>query len=411
MMSDLQRRQFLAGAATFGAVSTTAFAQSGRTATDDQSPRPIRGDKGASIIGPSNPARESQNRDRLAPPTTDHGTIRNLRFSFTDVHNRLEPGGWARQITSREMPIATDLAIVNMRLKAGAVRELHWHNDTEWGYVVKGQMRITAIDQEGHAFQDDITEGNIWNFPAGIPHSLQGLQGDGCEFVLIFDDGDFNEDETFLLTDFLAHIPRDVLAKNFGVPETAFANIPKEQLYIFESELPGQLEGYRVAGAGPVASPYSHKLMSQRPIETRGGRVRIVDSTNFAATTTISAALVEVEPGGMRELHWHPNSDELQYHIAGESRMTVFASGATAATFDFQPGDVAYVPRNMGHYIENTGTTPLRYLEVWKSDKFADVSLRQWLAFTPFDLVRAHLKIDKSVVENIPTRKTPVVPV
>jgi Cupin len=95
--------------------------------------------------------RESQNRDRLAPPPTDRGTIRNLRFSFADVHNRLQPGGWARQVTIREMPIANDLAIVNMRLKAGAVRELHWHNETEWGFVLNGQMGITAIDEEGHA--------------------------------------------------------------------------------------------------------------------------------------------------------------------------------------------------------------------------------------------------------------------
>jgi oxalate decarboxylase len=141
------------------------------------------------------------------------------------------------------MPIARELAIVNMRLKAGAVRELHWHNETEWGYVLKGQMRITAIDEEGHAFQDDISEGNIWKFPAGIPHSLQGLQCDGCEFILLFDDGNFNEDETFLLTDFLAHIPMDVLAKNFGVPASAFGNIPKEELYIFESDVPGPARG------------------------------------------------------------------------------------------------------------------------------------------------------------------------
>jgi oxalate decarboxylase len=64
----------------------------------------------------------------------------------------------------------------------------------------------------------------------------------------------------------------------------------------------------------------------------------------------------------------------------------------------------------MGHYIENTGPTKLQFLKLWKTDKFADVSLRQLLAFTPFDLVQAHLMIDRSVLANIPTRKTPVVP-
>ena len=112
----------------------------------------------------------------------------------------------------------------------------------------------------------------------------------------------------------------------------------------------------------------------------------------------------------MRELHWHPNANEAQYYISGQARMTVFAADATAGTFDYQPGDVGFVPRNMGHYIENTGTTKLQFLELWKTDKFADVSLRQWLAFTPYELVQAHLKIDRSVLAKIPTHKTPVVP-
>jgi oxalate decarboxylase len=409
-MSTFQRRDFLTRAAAFAAATTATLVEIRRAEADDKPPQPIRGKEGAPTIGPTNPTREAQNRDRLAPPPTDHGTMPNLRFSFADCHNRLQPGGWARQVTGRELPIAQALNCVNMRLKAGAVREMHWHVPDEWGFVLKGRMRVTAVDQDGHAFQDDINEGNIWNFPGGIPHSLQALEGDGSEFLLVFNDGNFNEDETFLVTDFLAHIPKEVLAKNFGVPESAFANIPKAELYIFESQVPGPLAADRVVGAGPAPSTYSHRLMDQEPIQTKGGRVRIVDSSNFPAAAEIAAALVEVEPGGMRELHWHPNSDELQYHIAGQSRMTVYASGAKAGTFDYQSGDVGYVPKSMPHYIENTGTSTLRYLELWQSDHFADVSLRQWLAFTPYELVKAHLNIDKSVLAQIPTRKTPVVP-
>lgn len=410
-MSQFERREFLAGAAAFAAVTAT-MARSGKARCADEPPVPVRGKEGASIIGPTNPAREAQNIDRLRPPPTDHGTMPNLRCSFADVHNRLQPGGWARQVTGRELPIAQSLNCVNMRLKAGAVRELHWHVPDEWGFVLKGRMRITAVDEEGRGFQDDLGEGDIWNFPGGIPHSLQGLRDDGCEFLLVFNDGNFNEDATFLLTDFLAHIPKEILAKNFGVPASAFANIPKEELYIFESRVPGPLAADEVAGNEPVPVPeaYSHRLMDQKPIETKGGKVRIVDSTNFPAAQEIAAALVEIEPGGMRELHWHPNSDELQYHITGQSRMTVYASGSTAGTFDYQPGDVGYVPKSMPHYIENTGTTTLRYLELWQSDHFADVSLAQWLAFTPFELVKAHLNIDKSVLARVSTKKTPVVP-
>ena len=92
-----------------------------------QPPQPIRRSTGAPIIGPKYPAREAQSKDRLSPPKTDHGTMPNPRWSFADSHNKMESGGWARQTTVRELPVATQLACVRMRHKAGAIMELHWH--------------------------------------------------------------------------------------------------------------------------------------------------------------------------------------------------------------------------------------------------------------------------------------------
>ena len=160
-MSNLLRRDFLTRAAAFAAATTATLAGTRRAVADDKPPQPIRGKEDAPIIGPTNPTREAQSADRLAPPKTDHGLMPNLRWSFVDSHNKLEPGGWARQTTVREMPIATQLACVNMRLKPGAIRELHWHKAAEWGFVLKGRVRITAIDQDGHAFQDDVGEGDL----------------------------------------------------------------------------------------------------------------------------------------------------------------------------------------------------------------------------------------------------------
>jgi oxalate decarboxylase len=371
--------------------------------------QPISGRIGATIIGPSNPAREAQNPDLMVPPRVDHGTLANLRWSFADSHMHLSEGGWGRQTTARELPVATEVAGVNMRLTPGGVRELHWHKAAEWAYMLKGFARITAIDQDGHAFQDDVGEGDLWYFAAGIPHSIQGLEPDGAEFLLVFDDGNFSEEETFLLSDWLAHTPKDVLAKNFRVPVSAFDRIPQKDLWIFQAPVPGPLATDRVAGAGPVPNTFSHRMLAQEPLRMNGGTVRITDSSLFKASKTIAAALVEMEPGGVRELHWHPNVDEWQYYISGQARMTVFASQNNARTFNFQAGDVGAVPFPMGHYIENIGTTTLRFLEIFRSDYYADVSLAQWLAFTPHDLVRAHLNIDESVLANIPRDKTPVV--
>ena len=99
----------------------------------------------------------------------------------------------------------------------------------------------------------------------------------------------------------------------------------------------------------------------------------------------------------MRELHWHPNTDEWQYYIEGQARMGVFGASGQARTFDFRAGDVGFAPFAMGHYVENTGDTPMRFLEVFKSNYFADVSLDQWMALTPPEL--AHWKVDRQVMD------------
>jgi oxalate decarboxylase len=373
---------------------------------------PIREAEGANIVGPRNADRERQNPFTVRSPASDHGTMPNLKWSFADSHMRIEEGGWAREATIRELPISKTMAGVNMRLKAGGVRELHWHKEAEWSYMLKGKARITAVDDLGRTFADDVSEGDLWYFPSGIPHSIQGLDSDvdGCEFLLVFDDGNFSEDSTFLLTDWLAHTPRDVLAKNFRTSEASLKNLSGKELYIFPAPRPGPLSGDQISGAGPVPKTFSHRLLRQAPSRMAGGAVRIVDSTIFPASRTIAAALVELEPGALRELHWHPNADEWQYYIEGEGRMTVFGSESKARTFDYRSGDVGYVPFAMGHYIENTGSGPLRFLEMFRSDRYADLSLNQWLALTPRVLVEAHLRISGEVISALSPAKVPILP-
>jgi oxalate decarboxylase len=378
----------------------------------DAVPQPIRGADGATILGPRNIPIERENPDSLASPHTDAGTIPNLKFSFAAARNRLAPGGWAREVTIRELPVATTLSGVNMRLKPGGIRELHWHKEAEWAFMLAGRARLTAIDAQGRNFIDDVGVGDLWNFPAGIPHSIQGLE-EGCEFLLVFDNGNFSENETFLISDWFAHTPRAVLAKNFGVPEAAFANLPSDiehTRWILAGKVPGSLTSDAVPSpAGVVPLSFSYRLLADKPIERGGGQVRIADSRNFPAATTIAAALIDLEPGALREMHWHPNTDEWQYFIAGRARMTVFASGGKARTFDYQAGDVGYVPFAMGHYVENIGDEPVRFLEMFRSDHFTDVSLNQWMALTPPELVRAHLNLDDATIGALSKEKPIVV--
>ena len=143
---------------------------------------------------------------------------------------------------------------------------------------------------------------------------------------------------------------------------------------------------------------------------TKAGEVRIVDSKVFQASNAIAAAHVIVHPGGLRELHWHQNADEWQYYVAGQGRMTVFAAHGNARTMDFQEGDIGYVKQTLPHYIENTGTEDLIFLEMFKSTQYQDVSLNQWLTHLPPGLVQAHLNIDLATINAIPHSEEVIVP-
>ncbi|KAK7032547.1 hypothetical protein VNI00_012945 [Paramarasmius palmivorus] len=358
--------------------------------------------------GPDNVPLELENPDMLAPPTTDNGQVGNAKWPFSFSTNRIQTGGWARQQNAGVMPIAKNMAGVNMRLEAGAIREMHWHKTSE------GTTQVSAVDQEGRNFVANIKAGDLWFFPAGIPHSLQATADDpeGAEFLLVFPDGDFSEDETFLLTDWLAHVPAEVIEKNFQVnnPE-AFSRIPSKELYIFPGTPPTTAEAPSDP-QGQVPDSYAFALSEVSPTPLAGGSVKIVDSTTFKISTTIAAAEVTVEPGALRELHWHPTMDEWTFFLEGEGRATIFASQGNARTFNYQSGDIAYIPASMGHYIENTGNSTLKFLEIFNTDRFQDISLTQWLALTPPELLKAHLGLDNETIANLnKTKATVVAPV
>lgn len=420
-MEPLSRRTVLGGAAA-GFLTAAGLTlgeelppgDPASVAGDAPYPHRPNGD-GAPIVGPTNPELQKQNPDLIAPPPTDHGKMMNLHFPFSYGHVKLEPGGWSREVTVRELPISTQMAGVNMRLKKGAFRELHWHATAEWAFMIKGNARITAMNPDGSLFVDDVTEGDLWFFPKGIPHSIQGLDSDlpdgGTEFLLVFDDGGFSEDSTFLLTDWFAHTPPEIVARQLQTTPDQLKNIPKKELFIYPGEMPDDLTKEQTnRGAKKSPANYKFSMLKQTPdFEGPGGKVHIADSLKFPVSKALIAAYVEVQPGAFRELHWHTIGDEWQYYISGFGRMTVFNAAGAARTFNFQGGDVGYIPATAPHYIQNLGNEPLRFLEVFKADVYDDLSARQWMAFTPPNLVASHLMCSKEILAKLDTKKTAII--
>jgi oxalate decarboxylase len=404
-----RRGVFGLGSAALAAATMAMAAE--RTAQAQQTPKHTTPNE--SDPGPQNRPLAAENPDSEWSPPTDSGTVKPFKYPFSFARKRVLSGGWTRQVTARELPISTTMAGVEMRLTAGGVRELHWHVEAEWAIMLNGNARITAVDKDGKSFVSDVGEGDLWLFPPGVPHSIQGLGPDGCRFLLVFDDGNFDEFHTFLITDWLSHTPKEVLAKNFDVPQSTFDAVPQKELFIFQTALPGDLRAEQTeaaTGTGTVPKRFDFKASAMKPTKvTRGGEVKIIDSKIFPVTP-ISAAIVTLKPGGLRELHWHPNADEWQYYITGKGRMTVFAAGSTARTMDFEEGDVGYIPISNPHYIENTGDSNLVFIEMFKTNEYQDISLAEWMAHTPHLLMNQHLGVTMSMLDGIPKQEIVVSP-
>jgi oxalate decarboxylase len=407
----VSRRSFLG--VSSAALATAAFQGLTARAQLREDTQKAEGDHSSSDPGPENRVLLGENRDANTPPPTDHGDIGPVWYSFDLARKRVEEGGWTHQVTQRELPPSRDLAGVNMRLTAGSFRELHWHTADEWAFMEYGTARVSVLNPDGTMFIDDVKEGDLWFFPAGFPHSIQGLGADGCQFLLVFSEGFFSEDNTFLLSEFVAHTPPDVLMKNSRLSQSDIAKLPKEQLYIFPAALPKSLSEDRAAiGGRSVQAPqqYTFKMEAMAPTKsTAGGEVRVVDSHNFPVSTSIAAGLVTLKPGGMRELHWHPNASEWQFWLSGKGRMTIVMPEGRARTMDFKANDVGFVPAVAGHYIENTGDTDVLFLEMFKANQFIDFSLNNWIRRMPPEMATAHLNLDETALAKIPSEKQDII--
>ncbi len=413
----MSRRGVLATSAVGGAAMAATAAGAATFGNPDQPPQGtvnVTNPSTLEIPGPHDDALAGAMPSFLEPPPTDVGSSPQFWASFNLAPRRIQDGGWGRQVTQSDFAISTEISGVNMRLSAGGIRELHWHQQAEWAIMTYGHCRVTVLDAQGRPSVQDVKAGDLWYFPPGLPHSLQGLAPDGAEFVLAFDNGASSEFNTLPATDWLAHTPPDILAANFGVPAKSFANIPLQNRWIFQGQVPGPLaeaQAAAAAGAGAPDLPYVFSLSDAPAVAAnRSGQVQIADSTNFRVAKTVAAGLVTVRPGGLRTMHWHPNADEWQYYISGTGRMTVFNAGPSAVTADFHPGDIGYVKKGLGHYVQNTGTGDLVFVAVFRSDRYEEVALADWLAHTPPELVAATFNLDPAVVARFPRQRTAFMP-
>jgi oxalate decarboxylase len=328
-----------------------------------------------------------------------------FKFELEKSEGRVIGGSYGKEATVKQLPISKGIAGVSMKLEPGATRELHWHaTAAEWAFVVEGRCRTTVGDPQGGSETNDFEPGDIWYFPRGHGHSIQCLGHEPCHFILIFDNGYFSEFGTFSITDWIGHTPKALLAKNFNLPESAFDGFPKDEVYFARGPVPPEQQA--PPHQGRLKSPpetHKYRMLSQEPHSIhKGGREWRVGSDRFPISKTITGVILDLEPGGLRELHWHPTSDEWQYVIDGRISVTLFGSHGRYRTETLSKGDVGYIPQGYGHSIENVGDRRCRVLIAFNTGHYAAIDLSQWIAGNPAYLLAANFGKPESSMEKFP---------
>ncbi|MBV8221625.1 MAG: cupin domain-containing protein, partial [Solirubrobacterales bacterium] len=365
-MSNFPRRDFLKGSAAFAAGVTAAL-----TAT-----------RNAKAGDPSF-------MNNVPDPLLSGRELPTFKFALERSRGRVVGRSISKEASVTQLPISKGIAGVSMTLGVGDMRELHWHaTAAEWAFVDRGRVRTTVLGPGNYAETNEFEPGDVWYFPRGHGHMLECLGNEPCHFVLIFDNGYFSEFGTFSITDWVGHTPRALLAKNFGLPEATFNDFPTREVYFAHGAVPPQRPAAPLGN--PNRAPLTHKwqLLRNDPlVNDRGGRLWLVDSTRFPISKTITGAVLELDRGALRELHWHPNADEWQYVLQGRVSMTLFGANGRYRTETLEQGDVAYIPQGYGHSIENVGDKPCRVLIGFNTGNYATIDLSVWIAGNPADVL------------------------
>jgi oxalate decarboxylase len=146
----------------------------------------------------------------------------------------------------------------------------------------------------------------------------------------------------------------------------------------------GELAAIRAMKVDNRPNPFTWSLAGSVPFsETDSGKLQVVDSSTFRVSTTIASTLVTMKPGALRQVRWHPNADQWQDYIKGKARMGVFNTGPNVLTMDFGPGDIGYIKRTYGHYLENVGDTDLQFFAVFRTPEYQEISLSGCLKHSP----------------------------
>jgi len=155
-------------------------------------------------------------------------------------------------------------------------------------------------------------------------------------------------------------------------------------------------------------------LSAEPPTIYDGGSLQQAHEDNFPILKGQEASiqLITLQPGGIREPHWHPSAWEINLVTGGVATWVLIDGNGNHESFEANVGDVVFAPQGSFHYFENRGTEDLNVLIIQNTSAPEDkdnIGIGESLSRVPPRVLSAVFgvpaetfnsfkKIDKSIV-------------
>ena len=321
------------------------------------------------------------------------------KISLGDVRPQIANAfGTKVAVTKSVLPILRGLSLYHLVIHEGCFREPHWHaNADEVGYCLRGEAVVTIFASGNVHAQFTISSGEMFFVPSGSLHSIENTGSGDVEMVITFS---HEEVEDFGLSGFVGCLSEAVMGNTWGLAESELAGLNRS---------PKSIEFGKTASPADIPESASYPSPFKFPIEKRTPLITNEDGSAIVARRDTWPALraqamysLRLHGIGMREPHWHPETAELGYVLAGHARMTVQSPDSSFETYELHPGDVYFIPRAYPHHIENLDGTEVRFLIFFDTPDVQDIGLTGAIPALPSRLVGPTLGIGAAEVAKIP---------
>ncbi|KAK9917475.1 hypothetical protein WJX75_004774 [Coccomyxa subellipsoidea] len=321
------------------------------------------------------------------------------------------PGGTYKYSNIENFPGSPGISAALISLLPGGLRELHWHNTTEWAIVLSGTCRATVMEsgKDRPAETWDFGAGDVWYFRPNEGHMVQGLRP-GCTYLAGYDDGSFEDRESLSVSAWLSTAPARVVAQGLGVTEGEVTRHLAADTFTFLPLGPApdtSLEEFRAHIGRPPQQPvlltHRFRLAQVTPeVSTAGGFVSVAQVTNFPVSTEMSGALVRFAPGALRQMHWHPGHAEWQYVINGSLAAGVFMKPGVYEEGFLGEGDAGYAPKGSAHWLRNTSNdTDAFMVLIFDDGTFTNIDLPSFIGNVDPEVTATSLNTSVAFAEAI----------